>query len=252
MPELTHPAAPDETGLEADWTPFRVANAAEIGALMRQLHDNATPLLLGAPDGSSLVTQLWSLDLPQQRLHLGADARDPALQTLIAADEAVAVCYLDDVKLQFDLHQLLLVHGTDNCTLQAALPRQLYRFQRRDSYRVRTPDRLAPTARLRHTALPDMLLALRMIDISIGGCALFLPADVPQLEPGLSLHGVQIDLDVQTRFNGALQILHVGSIGSQDGLRAGCEWLNLPPEAARALQRYIDQTQKRQRMLALS
>ncbi len=250
MSEHTRPAALDDAD-NGGWAPFRIDSAAEIGALMRQLRDSATPLVLGAPGGAVLVTQLWSLDLQQQRLHFNADERDPALEALIAADEAVAVGYLDAVKLQFDLQHLMLVRGARSCALQSQLPQQMYRFQRRGAYRVRTPDRQAPTARLRHPALPDMKLALRVIDISIGGCALFLPHDVPQLEPGVRLHGVQIELDVETRFSSALQIQHIGSIHGQDGLRAGCEWLTLQPEAERTLQRYIDQTQKRRRLLAL-
>jgi c-di-GMP-binding flagellar brake protein YcgR len=117
---------------------------------------------------------------------------------------------------------------------------------------VRTLERHSPTARLRHPAIPDMQLALRVIDVSIGGCALFLPADVPTLEPGLSLHGVHIELDADTRFGGTLLIQHLSSINARcDDLRVGCEWHSLPPDSERALQRYIDQTQKRRRLLSL-
>ena len=35
------------------------------------------------------------------------------------------------------------------------------------------------------------------------------------------------------------------------GVRVGCELLNLSAEATRLLQRYIDQTQKRRRMMSL-
>jgi c-di-GMP-binding flagellar brake protein YcgR len=45
-----------------------------------------------------------------------------------------------------------------------------------------------------------MQLALRVLDVSIGGCALLLPADVPALEPGVTLQGVEIELDADTRF----------------------------------------------------
>ena len=49
------------------------------------------------------------------------------------------------------------------CALQAAMPRDLYRFQRRGAYRVRTMERSSPMARLRHPSIPDMVLSLRVL-----------------------------------------------------------------------------------------
>jgi c-di-GMP-binding flagellar brake protein YcgR len=95
-----------------------------------------------------------------------------------------------------------------------------------------------------------MPLALRVLDVSIGGCALFLPDDVPPLPPGVVLNGVQMDLDVDTRIHVALRLQHVTSINPESrGVRLGCEMVNPGSDVTRALQRYIDQTQKRQRLL---
>jgi len=251
MLEDTQPAALDEAGTDA-WSAFRVDSPVEIASLLRELRDSGTPMVLSAPQGAALVAALWSLDVEQRRINLAADDNNPLLGQLIDCNEAVAVAYLDSVKLQFELNDLLLVRGPSTCALQARLPRRLYRFQRRSGYRVRTLERHSPTARLRHPAIPDMQLALSVIDVSIGGCALFLPADVPTLEPGLSLHGVHIELDADTRFGGTLLIQHLSSINARcDDLRVGCEWHSLPPDSERALQRYIDQTQKRRRLLSL-
>jgi c-di-GMP-binding flagellar brake protein YcgR len=93
---------------------------------------------------------------------------------------------------------------------------------------------------------------LRVLDVSAGGCALFVPADVPPIEPGRTIAGVQVELDGDTRFTAALRIQHVSKIQSHDrGVRLGCEWTPLDSGAARSLQRYIDQTQKRRRLLQL-
>lgn len=251
MFEHTQPAALDDQAPEA-WAPFRVGHAAEVQALLRQLRDSGTPVVLSAPGGAALVAELWSMDTLQQRINFTADDNHPLLMQLVDADEAVAVGYLDNVKLQFDLHDLLLVRGTRSCALQARLPETLYRFQRRSAFRVRTLERNAPTARLRHPAIPEMRLALRVLDVSIGGCALLLPDDVPPLEPGVAIQGVQVELDTDTRFGAALRVQHISSIsGGAPGLRAGCEWAELPPDAQRSLQRCIDQTQKRRRLLSL-
>jgi c-di-GMP-binding flagellar brake protein YcgR len=235
----------------AAFADFRVDNRREQLILLRQLRDGSTPISLSAADGISMTVTLWALDDQRERLNFSADDGNPQLQRLIDSDEAVGVAYLDSVKLQFDLHGLLLVRGQRTCALQAELPEVLYRFQRRQAFRVRTIERSSPKARLRHPSMPDMMLSLRVLDVSIGGCALFLPHDVPPLQPGTRLAEVMIELDADTRFPAQLTLQHVTSILSHErGVRMGCEWAPLGGAADRALQRYIDHTQKQRRLMA--
>lgn len=249
----TLPAALGPSGGLDPNAAFRVSNQHEVLALMRELNDTSTSIQISSPDGVGLETVMWSVDSTTGRISLRADANDLRLQALIAGDEATAVAYLDAVKLQFELEDLVLVRSASSCALQARLPTTVYRLQRRESYRVRTPERGSPKALLRHPSLPDMPLALRVLDLSIGGCSLLLPGDVPPLEAGSTLHGVRLELDPVTRLPATLQLQHVSSIHSQSqGLRLGCELLDMSPEAERTLQRYIDQTQKRRRLLQAS
>ncbi|MCC7152561.1 MAG: flagellar brake protein [Rubrivivax sp.] len=250
MFEQTRPAALDE-GTRPQWADFRVEHLAEVLRLLADLRETSAPMVLSGPAGTAVVCSLWNIDRQQQRIAFIAEPQDPALQSLVDGDDAVAVGYLDNVKLQFDLQGLVLVHGPRQCALQALLPEVLYRFQRRSAYRVRTLERHAPTARLRHPAIPDMSLALRVLDVSSGGCALLIPADVPALEPGVTLHGVQFVLDAETRFTAALQIQHLSALHRDTQLRIGCEWRALHGVAEHSLQRYIDRTQKRRRLLSL-
>jgi c-di-GMP-binding flagellar brake protein YcgR len=127
----------------------------------------------------------------------------------------------------------------------------VYRFQRRGSFRVRTLPRNAPTVHFRHPC-NGMLLTLRVLDVSTGGCALFLPDQVAPLPLGLKLPRVRVELDASNRFEATLHLCHVTSINPQSqGVRVGCELLQLDGDAQRTLQRYIDQTQKRRRLLSL-
>jgi flagellar brake protein len=248
----TRPAMLDGAGGEDPWAPFRVTHTQECLSLLRQLRDGGHPISLNAPDGSALSTVLWSVDDAQGLLSFSAQTSLPALDRLVEGDEAVAVAYMDSVKLQFDLHQIMLVHGTQASTLQAALPATVYRFQRRHAFRVRPVARNVPMARFRHPSMPDMALALRMIDLSIGGCALWLPQDVPGLQAGTRIADVAVELDGQTRFGATLLLQHVSSAGSGDGgVRLGCEWQSLAGQQERVLQRWIDQLQKRRRLLSL-
>jgi flagellar brake protein len=248
----TQPAALDAQGHPVATESFRVGDPVEVRSLLKSLMDRGVTINLNGSDGSAYSTTLWTIDGTQDKIAFTADLMAPAVHRLVEADEAVAVGYLDQIKLQFDVADRMLVHGRQHCVLQAALPRELFRFQRRNAFRVRTLERSAPTARFRHPSIPEMTLELRVLDVSVGGCALFMPSDLPMFEPGVQINDCSIELDAGTLLRGSLVVHHVTSIQPQArGVRLGCELLHLDPDATRALQRYIDQTQKRRRMLSL-
>lgn len=248
----TQPARLSSTGTADPWAEFRVVHEAEIEGWMRRLQQAAAPVVLATPSGQSLQVLLWTQDSHAGRLVFSADAALAQLQALVEADEVVAVAYLDRVKVQFELGHIVLVRSDRSQALQASWPQVLYRFQRRDSYRVRPIGGGGPTATLRHPAWPDLLLELRVLDLSVGGCALLLPQDLPSVQPGLLIHGVQVVLDASTAFVGSIELQHVSSMSlGEVGQRLGCAWHRLAPEAERALQRFVNQTQKRQRQLSL-
>jgi flagellar brake protein len=230
---------------------FRLKAGSEIATLLRLLQEGNVELNLNAPHGTVYPTTLWTADAARGLLSFAAEPSDPQLQSLLDGDEATVVAYLEDIKIQFDVDNLVLVHGPGGCALSAAYPDEVYRFQRRTGYRVRPIPRETPLARLRHPTLPDMRLALRVLDLSIGGCALLLPDDVPALPVGVLINGVQIELDLQTRFETSLRLHHVTAIQADArGVRLGCEMVGASHDAERALQRYIEQTQKRRRFMA--
>jgi c-di-GMP-binding flagellar brake protein YcgR len=129
----------------------------------------------------------------------------------------------------------------------------MFRFQRRNAFRVRPLMRSAPTAKLRHPDMPDTEFSLRVIDISIGGCALFLPDDVPMMNAGVVIGGVRMELDEDTKLDVNLRLQHVTSLNSEArGLRLGLEFVRPGGDTLRSLQRFIDLTQKRGKLMALS
>lgn len=248
----TRPADLGSDGSTDPWAEFRVADPAELLRLLKALRDGSVPVHLSAPQGVAVTSQLWSLEPARQQMSFSAEADVLPMEQLAQSDEAVAVAYLDSVKLQFELSGLLLVRAERSCALCARLPSLLYRFQRRASYRVRMLERHGPKVLLRHPSMPEMQLALRIVDLSVGGCALQLPDDVPALQPGTLLRGVRVLLDGDAGFDTALQLQHVSALHGQNyGTRLGCAFVQLEGGAQRLLQRYIDQLQQRRRMLSL-
>lgn len=231
---------------------FRISAPAELATLLQGLVDAQARVSLSTPAGTAYTTTVWGLDSARGILSLAADAGDRRIDELADADEVLAVAYLDQIKLQFDLVGLTLVHGASGSVLNVPLPREIFRFQRRASFRVRPLGQTMASARLRHPAIPDMQLLVRVVDVSLHGVALFIPDDVPPVEPGLRLNAVQLDLDAGTRLTVSLCVMHASALNPQSrGLRLGCEIIEVGGEGLRLLQRYLDTTQKIQRLLAV-
>jgi c-di-GMP-binding flagellar brake protein YcgR len=172
---------------------------------------------------------------------------DPRLQRVLGSNQVTAVGGIDDVKIQFDVQGLVLVLGNMSSALRCALPRELYRFQRRESLRVRSLVRSSPVARIVHPGLPELL---RILDVSSGGCALLLPQDAPPIEAGTVLRGVVLDLEVNVHVQTDLRVQHVyPQAACSTGNKLGCQFLNPNSSSLRNLHHYIAQTQKRTRLV---
>ncbi len=249
----TRPAPLDGMNHDDGLDEFRVSSPREIQTLLQQLLDGSVLLSLHAGDGSVFTSAIWTLDSGRGTIGFNADPADPAMQALLQCDEVVVVGYLDAVKLQFDVNDLVLVHGNKASVLSCPAPREMYRFQRRNAFRVRPTIRTSPTARLQHAERPGLELSLRVVDISIGGCAVFLPDDAPAMKAGSVLQGVRIELDADTRLDVTMRLQHVTAINAEArGVRLGFEFCRVGGDALRILQRYIDLTQKRGKLMALN
>ena len=213
--------------------------------MLCQLRDRASTVMLTGPSGASLRASLWTVDGPGDGLSFDVHAGDPQLPGLVEANEATALCYLDAKVLQFELQDLVLVRNPRACALWARLPRRIHRFARPDAACALAPTIHAPCVRLRHPLLPEMALALRVIDLSLAGGLLLLPDKVPALPLDVTLSGAQLWLEAGVEVSLALRLEHASSLASgTPGLRLGCEWLGLTPSDKRRLQHHIDRTQQ--------
>lgn len=244
---------PSEPEARASLDDFRVSEPFEILTLLRRMAELRVLVTIATPGGASYTTSVWEVDRAKGVVRFSADRHDPQLERVLDADDAVAVSYLDNIKIQFDVDGLVHVHaGGGVSALNCSFPHEMFRFQRRNSYRVRPLLTTPPHACFGHPAAPDIRLELRVIDVSIGGIALFLPSDALALEPGSTINDAVIDLDAETQLRATLRVAHITSMnGDAQGVRIGCEMESMGGEALRMLQRFIDQTQKRRRMMAV-
>jgi flagellar brake protein len=229
---------------------FRMTSGVEIRAMLNRLCDGNVTLALNAADGSDWLVKPWQVDSVRSAISLmfDGDKDDPKLQRVMESGQVIAVGVIDNVKIQFDVQGLVLIHSGTSSALRCATPREIFRFQRRDTFRVRPPMRSAPAARLSQPGLPPLL---RILDVSMGGCALFLPGTSAPIESGTVLRGVQLDLEVNVRLQADLRVQHVSALNAEaTGMKLGCQFVNASSASLRNLQHYIQQTQKRARLAA--
>lgn len=234
-------------------TDLKVNTQPEILSLLRDIQDKGLMLTLVAPDGCNFAATLRSIEPDLASISFSAAANEPSLHRLLEADDVLAVAYLDRIKVQFQIDNLLLVTGPDGSALRADLPREMYRFQRRDSFRVRPVESGAPRATLSDPHHPGHTLRLRVLDVSMGGMAVFVAEDASpnaDFPIGTLLGPVDLQLDRSTQLQVHLRVQHVSGFNQESkGVQLGCAFESLSGTASGILQRYIDHTQKRQRML---
>lgn len=229
---------------------YRITSTIEIFDLLRQIEASRSLVTLSSPEGHSYTTLIWQIEPDRGLLGFSGESHHAGLSALLESGEVTAVAYLDSIKVQFDLDGLVLVHGDQHNILNARYPRELYRFQRRTSFRVKPPASAMPTAHFPHPQHPKTTLALRVLDVSLGGMALFLPEDIPAIADGTRISMCSLRLDDDTWLDVSFIMRHATPVHPEThGSRLGCEFVNLH-QAERDLQMYINQTQKRQLALA--
>jgi c-di-GMP-binding flagellar brake protein YcgR len=236
---------------------LRVATTAEIAGFLHELQREDARIALSNPQGLSLTTRICAFNPGANLLGLEVGASQDAVgQALVASQEITAVAFLGSIKLQFELESPVLVTGENGSVLRSAVPERMYRFQRRQAFRVQPAGTLYPRVLfpqpgdLAHGMPPR---ALRVLDISIGGLALQLPADFSPLVEGEARDSLILELDRGTPLRVGLRAQHVSALMGEPGaLQLGCAFLALDSAVERALQVYVDQTQKRRRLLKLT
>ncbi|MBU1775577.1 MAG: PilZ domain-containing protein, partial [Gammaproteobacteria bacterium] len=131
-----------------------------------------------------------------------------------------------------------------------ALPRKLLRLQRRDYYRLLTPE---PNA-LRCIIHPapgqqDSGHEVTVMDISIGGVALVCEENDIELKPGMVYEHCRIDLPGVGTLETAIEVKNAFEVTERNGKvkrRVGCVFVKPDGTTTMLLQRYVAQMQQLQ------
>ncbi len=251
-----------ENRLEDPDPRFRVAGEFAVRAILRELMAQATPMTLH-PEGvrdDPVPARITDVDNGSFELEVPGLSQDAA--RLFAAGFVIASTAPATVRTRFRIERL---HpgdealdgpaGPGRMRLRAPLPPAAWRYQRRDSFRVRPPEedeaccvqRIAVGRELRHAIL----------DLSAGGLCLELAHGQPLPEPGTLWSHCRIEtttvvIPCELMVCGT----HEGHTAAPDGTTCqsgrplALAFHRLPAEVLRSVQRYVIDIERRTRASA--
>ncbi|WP_085318331.1 flagellar brake protein [Derxia lacustris] len=191
---------------------YLITNPIEVLGWMRAIAERRVLCSMATPDGtSSFLSPLTRVDERNRTLLLDAP-RDRSIERRLLGDrEGVCDLILDNIRIAFDVRVRGTVEpGPTNPTVASRgllldVPPRLHRLQRRESFRVLVPPRLAPRLKIR-----EFDADWRVRDLSVGGIGITLPNSTLLPENGHVFEDASLDLDGERFFMG-LRVCHVTS-----------------------------------------
>lgn len=169
----------------------------------------------------------------------------------LAADRVVCVTKHDNISIKFACRGLKRARFQGDKVFAAPIPESLFRLQRREFFRVKTPTVNPIICRI--PVDDEQVLELPLVDISCGGIGMKDPGHRLDVEIRDILPGCAIELPDFGTLEVDLQVRNIANTpekGNSDARRLGCAFLNLPLDRNVVVQRFINKVEVEQRALA--
>jgi flagellar brake protein len=231
---------------------FLVTTPKEIISILQTIAQRKSRVALYYNEGNSMVlTMILAAD--ENGVWIDAASNPLDNRHIERSNRIVFVSTHNQAKVQFVSSSAMLGTYENAPAFLLALPRKLLRLQRRDYYRLVTPDTQALKCVIR--PVPEQAHIqheITVMDISIGGVALVCEASGIELQPGMVYEHCLIELPDVGKVEATIEVKNTFEITDRNGnikRRAGCVFLKPSGQTTMLLQRYVAQMQ--QRMAAL-
>ncbi|HEX4598266.1 MAG TPA: flagellar regulator YcgR PilZN domain-containing protein, partial [Burkholderiaceae bacterium] len=244
-----------------DTTPFPEAEAPalerywlyskfEIETLIARVCDERLPMTVyWGSNGQFAVTQIMKVDAVHNELHFDMPNTPQQQYQLLEASELTFVAFIESIKLQFTLEAPRRSSDSGYPTFHCAMPDRVLRLQRREYYRVRTPDAVSASCLVPYSGDRAQYESLRVLDVSVGGLAMLAYPRHFDPSQGTVIDRCYLDLPGVGTVTVRLRVAHVEASHDELSRRCGCEFIDLSPQARMMLQRYVHRIDVEQRQL---
>ena len=226
---------------------FLITNPKEIISILSTIAQRKSRVALYYNEGNSMVlTMILAAD--ENGVWIDAASNPLDNRHIERSNRIVFVSTHNQAKVQFVASSAMLGTYEDSPAFLLALPRKLLRLQRRDYYRLVTPETHALKCVIR--PIPDQAHIqheITVMDISIGGVALVCEASGIELQPGMRYENCEIELPDVGTVEATIEVKNTFEITDRSGnikRRAGCVFVRPNGQTTMLLQRYVAQMQQ--------
>ena len=231
-----------------DLSRFVVSNGREIERILRGLMKNKVLLTVqGSKSKESFLTTLLGLDDRAKRLYIECAADKRVEGDLLAGTGVEFIAHYEGVRIQFTIPHGERVKFDGLDAYRLSLPDKVYRFQRRQYYRVEMPQAQPVKCSI---PLADRALEATIVDISVGGVGVRYDPSAITLNVGMELPGCRLSSPELGEYTITLKVRSSAQVTLKNGAlvqRAGCEFIDLPVPMERAIQTYIFKLERERR-----
>ncbi len=225
----------------ADDSQYHLHSRTEILSILRRLIDRKEQSALYYDEGSHAILTMVLDVVPEKNMVILDCSANEALNRLVdLSHKLVFISSLDNVKIQFVASRAERTEFEEKCAFRVDLPDTLLRLQRREYYRLTTPNLKPLTCSIPVQGRGNVEVSI--INISAGGVAI------------ISYNG-DLDLKLNEVYrNCRIQLPNVGAVtvniqvratfditmkNSVVKKRAGCKFVDMPGVTQTTIQRYI-------------
>lgn len=232
----------------AELEQFKLDSRQSIVNIFQQLERKSVPIFLQTADGQVGESRIVHIDSKNNTLLL-AYTPEYALNQQILETGAYIYAEHFSAQVQFFVPKLAQVMFQQGYVFTISLPDEIYRIQRRESYRAEVPEENGIRCTIPLTG--DGHLRIPISDISRGGIALLDRMNKLPVQQGTLLPNCQLELPRVGALHADIQVRNCKSFYSKElkheVARLGCKFLSISSGMENILQRYIDQLEYQRR-----
>ncbi len=225
----------------ADDSEYHIHSRTEILSILRRLMERNEQAGLYYDEGShAILTQVLDVQAAKDLLILDCSANETFNAHVELSHKLVFISSLDNVKIQFVVDRATRTEFEGKCAFSVKLPSALLRLQRREYYRLTTPNLKPLTCSIPMPGKDNVSVSI--INISAGGVAIIgykgeLNLNLDEIYRNCRIAlpevgEVSVDIQVKATFDITLKNNIIKK-------RAGCKFVDMPGHAQTLIQRYI-------------
>jgi len=225
---------------------YLITDSKEIISILQDIAKRKSRVALYYNEGNSMVLTII-LAVNKNELWIDSTSQPFINRIIERSNRLILVSTHNQAKVQFIASGAKLRLYESGSAFNLSPPRKMLRLQRRDYYRLVTPEPDALKCVIRPVPDKQHIQEITVMDISVGGVALVCEETGVELKPGMVYEHCQIYLPEVGTLEATIEVKNTFELTERNGKvkrRAGCVFIKPDAKATMLLQRFVAQMQR--------